>query len=524
MADFPPFAVPTAEVYDGLVDYNIGDRVGETVASDVWGFCGAQGLPIANIAPYSPTTKGPLGPVTIYRKDVASANHWAAAQMIIPLEQPDGAVGARISADGSGYFVTNYHSFEYTIPNPVNVKSLSPADIFGEPARPPDLVTSEGVYYWDELCQVVVNGEAWGASTQLVRRNSDGSVDQLAAVSNSQSLVFLHPNIDATFWVIEAIDTNPVKIRVGLCYHISGMPAALPTKAFGFCELFTYEDSSPGRLTSGAPGARGGVTSDGTFWGFNAGTIVIPDTSAPTTQSNRAAGVYPQGTTITLSEVGTDDSQPVAIYYRWDAASYALYTAPLEMQSGVLWIYGVDAALNAETPHSYAYTEAWSETFQGGVVAGGNPFNLFVVVVDAGTGVSAAGLQVGVRVGDTASGTETPTEQATARVTESGHAVEGLTEIAAATLADSFTGVDVVGVTNPASTFLVVLDTGFSSDAVSYELTGIEVFKLVVDAAVGRDRCISPDWERIMGKYNFKDEGKVRFFAGRRITLTAEES
>jgi hypothetical protein len=84
------------------------------------------------------------------------------------------------------------------------------------------------------------------------------------------------------------------------------------------------------------------------------------ETVPPVTGCDRAAGTYPHGTLITLSEVGTDPSQPVVIYYRWGTSgNFSVYSGPLTLTtSATLQFYGQDSAGNLEAVQSIAFTLA----------------------------------------------------------------------------------------------------------------------------------------------------------------------
>ena len=118
--------------------------------------------------------------------------------------------------------------------------------------------------------------------TTLYRRNPDGTTTMLDnwftctnPTYNGKPLVFLDVNQDMTFWMLEAIGTDPVKIRASIMY-IDGEADVdpLPEHAVGIMELGTIIDSSAYRITTGKPGMSGGPGGDaGAFIGFNAGNL-----------------------------------------------------------------------------------------------------------------------------------------------------------------------------------------------------------------------------------------------------------
>ncbi len=326
-SDLTPLQIPQSpDVFDPLTTYAIGDYVGQTVAADKWACGGNHGMPIVPTI-YSPTGVGTNGSFGYcYRKESFTENQWSAAQMMNPFDSPSTAVGVRMNPDGSGYFLTNVFYDGENCPNGQYYFYYTTISNTG---------LQTGHFY--RTPQLATTSEILMGETMLYRRNSDGNSTLIGywfncstPTYNGKPLVFLDVNMDKTFWMLEAVGTDPVKIRASIIY-IDGISACdeLPTHAIGIMELGTVIDNSAQRITTGKPGMYGGSGGDaGAFIGFNAGdneaTDTTPDPFTFTSLANVSLNTILISNTITIS--GMNAVAPISIVGGTYAINGGAYT------------------------------------------------------------------------------------------------------------------------------------------------------------------------------------------------------
>jgi Chitobiase/beta-hexosaminidase C-terminal domain len=338
-----PAEIPTPSAIDPIctpeTGYSSTDVLGVTKATDKWH--GALSLVGPSAYIFNVTTGNKCTVKNGHAKWIGSAigiNHWAAGQCIVAIDDGNTAIAVRSDPDSNTCYYLSLQWTQYQT-YPINsyialIKRVNEVE----------------TVLWDEY----------------------GTLD------NSNE--FGYPLSDGIFLLLQVYGTDTVNLRAGIfcCKKSTGdmfadmytlVPSEVPVST-GVTNnggpagkiLCTVQDVSSNRIVAGLPGmvfSGPGTGGDAnSMFNFNAGEIIVPDTTPPTTTASPAQGTYSGTQSVTLSA-----NEAATIYWNSGDGTQAdpttasdIYSTPIVVDhSQAIKYFAKDTALNQEVVQTAEY-------------------------------------------------------------------------------------------------------------------------------------------------------------------------